>query len=127
MAKGQRGFYWKSDTLSGGLKQFPAKLDRAIVSVFEYEATRAETHAKTEAPWTDQSSNARNDLFTATEHVPLKSHTLIVSHGPNIPYGKWLEIRWAGKYAIIMPTVKVAGSDIMRLLNGLLESGVKLR
>ena len=122
--KNQTGFYWKTDTLSGSLKRFPAKTERAIVAAIEYNATAAEAYARTNAPWKDQTSNARNGLFTVTQHIPFKTHRIIVAH--TVPYGIWLEIRWAGKYRIIIPTVQKTGKDVMSTLTKLFSTIVKL-
>lgn len=120
------GLRWKSDTLTGSVKAFPERVDRAIVAAFEVEATATETRAKRNAPWTDRFGTARKGLFTTTQHWPLRAHRLTLSHGPNAPYGIWLEIRWQGKYAIIMPTINQAGKNIMRRLDKVLDRmGVK--
>ncbi len=122
MAGKQQGFYWKADTLTKlakNTKHFPASLDRAVTAAVEYQATRAEGFMKREAPWTDRTSNARNGLFTATQHTPGVSHKIICAH--SVPYGIWLEVRFSGKYAIIPKTLKEQGDELMRLVNKLLS------
>lgn len=121
MPKGQVSFTWKSDTLRPGTKAFPVRLDRAITAATEYTATHGEAAMKRNASWTDQTGNARNGLFGQAEHSPTL-HRVIFGHA--VPYGIWLEVRFAGRYAIILPTLKAEGQNIMRLL-GKLIGGLK--
>jgi len=116
MAGRQVGFHWKSDTLTSNLKTFPQKTERAIIAACEYGATRGEANMKRTAPWTDQTSNARNGLFTKTEHSP-GLHRIIFAHAVN--YGIWLEVRWSGRYQVIMPNVRKTGAEVMALMTKL--------
>ena len=79
MAGRQSGFYWKSDTLTGNVKAMPSKIDRALAAAVEYAATKSEGYMKTNAPWTDQTSNARNGLNTQPFHEG-KTH--------GVPFGR---------------------------------------
>lgn len=121
MAGRQTGFYWKSDTLRPQVKGFPQRVDRAITAAVEYTATRGEAAMKRGAPWQDQTGNARSGLHTSTEHSP-KLHRIIFAH--SVPYGIWLEVRWSGRYQIIVPTIKAEGAKLMALL-GKLIGGLK--
>jgi len=112
----QVGFHWKSDTLRPGVKGFPDRMNRAIIAATEYGATRGEAYMKREARWRDQTGNARNGLFTATEHTP-RRHRIIHAH--SVPYGIWLEVRWSGRYQIIVPALRQTGQDVMRVLSRL--------
>jgi len=112
-------FRWVEDTLTPNLKTFPARVDRAIVAAIEFGATQAEAHARSTAPWNDQTSNARNSLNATTDHTPLKSHRVILAHG--MPYGIWLEVRFQGKNRVIIPTINWTGDLVMRTLSGLLK------
>jgi len=106
-----------SDTLTTGLKEFPEKLDRAVSSTMDYFAPRIEATARSNAPWQDQTGNARNLLAARTEHVPGTRHAIILSHG--VPYGIWLEVRFEGRYAIVTPTIQEQGPIVMALLSRL--------
>jgi hypothetical protein len=117
----QKGFYWKADSLTklqGNVKVFDATLDRAVTAAVDYSAVRAEAYMKRTARWTDRTGNARSGLFATTQHVPKKLHRIILGHG--VEYGIWLEVRFAGRYAVIPQTLQTQGNDLMRLLNGLL-------
>ena len=118
MAGSQRSFQWKTETLFKNTKVFKPQFERALVALTEFYGTKIETEAKRNAPWTDRTGNARNGLTTAVEHEPFKRHTIVLSH--RVPYGIWLEVKNAGAYAIIMPTLRVQGEAMMKTLNNLL-------
>ena|SRR5687768_6378099 len=110
---GRSGFEWDSDTATIRLRQFNERVDRMISQVIDFQADRAEAYAKTNAPWTDQTTNARNGLFARGVHET-GSHSIVLAH--RVPYGIWLEVRWNGRYAIIEPTLQVIGRDTMAMV-----------
>lgn len=75
-------------------------------------------YARPNAPWTDQSGDARKNLRAGVEREGTRS-TVFLEHG--VPYGIWLENRWNGRYAIIRPTMEV----FKRLAPKILAGGVK--
>jgi len=99
------------------LQALPAKVDRGVFAAIEFQRAPTQAYMRSTAKWADQTSNARNGLITATEHVPMKSHTLILAH--SVPYGIWLEVRWSGALAIVTPSIKPAGVAVMGNLVGL--------
>jgi hypothetical protein len=114
MAGSQKSFSFNADTLVKNLDLLPQRMERVIIAAIEYHATRGEAALRKGARWTDRTSNARNGLFTATSHSRTK-HTITFYH--SVPYGIWLEVRWAGRYAIIMPTVRSEGALLMKTLD----------
>lgn len=106
-----------SRRLGRNLEQLPAKIDGQIHAVFEYQSTKVVRHMKTTAPWRDRTGNARSGLGTEVEWVPQTSHAIRLFH--RVTYGIFLETRWAGRYAVILPTIERFGPDTMRLLNKL--------
>ena len=72
---------------------------------------------KTTAPWTDRTGNARSGLSSKVDWVPKKLHAIHLFH--RVPYGIFLEVRWAGRFAVILPTIRQFGPDTMRLLSKL--------
>lgn len=64
-----------------------------------------EAYAKTNAPWTDRTGNARQGLHGGVELRAENELVLFLSHG--VEYGIWLELANAGKYAIVGPTADV--------------------
>lgn len=100
--------------LSKGLAEFNGVMHERLSALSHYVAADMEGYAKTNAPWKDQTSNARNGLKGVPIIVPLKSYGAVLSH--SVPYGVWLEIRWAGKYAIILPTIRHEGPKVVALM-----------
>jgi len=109
-------FTWDSGQLSRRLKQLPPEVDRAVRVVAGFQATRAEAHMKTTAPWTDRTGAARSGLFTLTRFTP-HQYLIILAH--SMHYGIWLEVANSGDYQVILPSVRKIGEDMMRQLDGL--------
>lgn len=115
---------WVEDTLTGKLKGFDDWFVDALDLTMQRQAGRAETYMRQNAPWTDQTSNARNGLRAFVERSgsngTRRRRALVLSHG--MPYGIWLETRFSGKYAIIVPSLNVQGKELMSTLSKILES-----
>lgn len=92
---------------------------RAAVATLDRYAGVIESAARTNAPWTDRTSNARNGLFTHVSQSGEMVYSLDLAH--RVPYGIWLEVRWSGRYAIIMPTLQEYGPRVMATFDGLLD------
>lgn len=112
MARG--GMRWEDSELFRRAPGMSSRIDGMVATVVDYYATRAEAHMRTNAPWNDQTGNARNGLSARTEHIPYKRHSIILSHG--VPYGIWLEVRWSGRYAIINPTMINIGPKVLDMI-----------
>lgn len=91
------------DSLTPSLKTLLPKIDAAVDITFDRYEAEAESYARTNAPWKDNTGNARAGLFASHEAEPMVAHSLTV-YG-TMPYTFWLEVRWSGKYAIIGPTL----------------------
>lgn len=97
---------WAGDAqVLSAMDAYGDKVQRAVRQIADYWAGVMEAYAKQNAPWTDQTANARQALHAFVEDVSSDgSVALYLSHG--MDYGLWLEIRWAGRYAIIWPTIE---------------------
>lgn len=100
------------------LRTFDDEIDRMVRFIMDYAAVEGAAKMKQNAPWTDRTGAARNGLFTITEHSK-GSYSITFSHSVN--YGIWLEVKYSGRDAIIMPTILEVGEDIRQKLRGLLE------
>lgn len=96
--------------LRRNLQDVEARYDEMFRFIVDYHAVQGVADMKTNAPWTDRTSAARNGLFTVTEHSP-GHYTIIFSH--TVHYGFWLEVKFSGRDAIIMPTVQSRGHALM--------------
>jgi len=114
---------WTSDTLKPGLKAFPAVFHVRLDVFMDHEATKVQDYMRSNAPWTDRTSNARNGLFARATSGGVV-HSIVAYH--TVPYGIWLEVRHSGKYAIITPTIQYEGQRIMKDLQGFLGRMARL-
>jgi hypothetical protein len=106
-------FRWDSDTLTPLLAQLDERFNTRVAAVCQYQATRAEAYIRQQAPWNDQTGNARQGLFAVAERNG-NIHRIILAHA--VPYGIWLEVRFAGRYAVIVPSLRNQGDALMALL-----------
>lgn len=99
-------------------RAFRPELNRALIGVTHFMAPRSENYMKQHAPWTDRTSNARNSLNARPGHAG-PAHWIDLAHG--VPYGFWLEVRFGGRHAIVVPTLRVMGRETMRTMRTLLR------
>lgn len=115
MARFRRGgksrVSYDDDNLRRNLKNYEDKVDEALQFIMDYHAAEGAARMKMNAPWSDQTGAARSGLFTVTEHNGKGHYTIVFSHSVN--YGIWLEVKFSGRDAIIMPTILSVGQDLM--------------
>lgn len=109
--------------IRANVRQFDDRANRAIAKVFDYQKHASENYMRSNAPWTDQTTNARNGLFSAASQEG-DSHSLLMSHG--VGYGIYLETMQAGRYGIIVPTWIHTSDELWKMLRklfALMEGG----
>lgn len=79
-------------------------------------AIQALDYAQANAPWADRTGDARAGLDV---DVRREGNVIVWEMFHNVDYGLYLETRWNGRYAIIMPTLEMFSAQIGR---GLSES-----
>lgn len=109
---------FKDHGLGKSLKNGGSKVKEAAWRTALSMAPEVEAYMKINAPWTDQTGNARQGL-AARAFREADSIGIILFH--QVVYGIFLEARWSGRYAIINPTIEVMGPVVMRRFNRLLE------
>jgi hypothetical protein len=111
--------YWShgARTLGRKLATGPQELHKAAVIISNRMAPEVENYMRVNAPWTDRTGNARNGL-AARAYEEAESVGIVLYH--QVSYGIWLEVRWAGRYAIINPTIEAMGPRVMAAYNDLL-------
>jgi hypothetical protein len=107
------------DSLSPTLKTLMPTLNRNIYQVMRFHAPSLEAKAKTDARWTDRTTNARSSLNATVVVEGKHQYALVLAGG--VKYQIWLEVRFAGRYAIIMPTIKAYAPVVMASFTKLLE------
>lgn len=106
--------------LARAIEQYGDRVLIAVQSIAGRIATIMEADAKSSAPWTDRTGNARSGLFgTAERDVAQKMVVLYLSHGPDIEYGVNLELNRGGRYAIIMRTIEAHLPELKADLDGI--------
>lgn len=105
-------------TITKNLRLAPRQLDRLIEGTMQRKAVEAENWMKINAPWQDQTSNARNGLAARYQREG-GGHSITLFH--QVPYGLWLEVRFEGRLAIVGPAVAEFGPRTMQALEGALN------
>lgn len=124
MARGRRGSFGVTvdadlSPLIRGVVTLDNRLDRAVAGAVKRQSHIAEGWMKENAPWTDRTGNARATLRTTTEHEAKVHHTIWLFGG--VPYQVWLEVRFAGRYAIIGPAIVDQGKKLMGTFTKIIE------
>jgi hypothetical protein len=99
--------------------QLGPRLNRAISGYMLANSQRVQNYARSNAPWTDRTGNARQGLFATYSGDGEGRHAIDLFH--SVPYGIWLEVRFAGRFSIIRPTIEAEGHRIMAGLRDLIE------
>lgn len=110
---------WDSSALEQGVKRYKETLVQALLKLALYWSPQIETEAKASKPWVDRTGNAASGLRGRAERVDDNVYIYLFH---TLDYGKWLEIRWAGRWAIIMPTLEKYHTPIMESVRKLLAS-----
>lgn len=102
-------FQWRGE-LPANLKRLdPYIIKRMAVAAAAF-APRIEAHMKGNAPWNDQTGNARAGLFARPEFGAGEAKIVF---GHSVFYGIFLETRWSGRYAIVLPTLEEMAPQFM--------------
>lgn len=98
-------FQWQGvDAMLNRLTLYQQRVVWAVKQVALYWAAVFEEYARSNAPWTDRTGNARQSLHAYVEELAGDTVRLYLSHG--VFYGIFLEVKHAGRYAIIWPTIQ---------------------
>ena len=101
----------ESDRLMNGLSRLEARANSAVRVYLETEALKVQNTARSEAPWTDRTGQARQRLTTNVS-VTGNGFRMELSHG--VDYGIWLELAHEQRFAILDPTIKKESLRIVR-------------
>lgn len=95
------------------LEKWGMNKERNIKRAADVMATEVEKYAKANRPWTDRTGNARAGLkgvsVVSSTDVAIQLH-----HG--VKYGLYLELGFAGRFAILKPTLDRYKPEIIRVL-----------
>lgn len=103
--RGRTGINWVSDSLTPTLATFTIRANVAISVAVEDLAKQMEQYMKENHPWENRTFAAEEGLAADVVHEGFRQ-VIVLHHGESVDYGIWLEIRWGGRYAIILPTIE---------------------
>jgi hypothetical protein len=127
---------WTGDAqVKAQMAAYGRKVREAELRLLKYFSAVIQTEARRDASWTDQTSNARQALRAYTSDDPpgkfgAGTHeypnpadlardavALYLAHG--MDYGLFLETKYAGRYAVIMQTLRKYYPEITRQLKAM--------
>ena len=108
--------------LSKRLRTFAGRVNRQVGVLMNYEAGYAESWLKTNAPWHDDTGAARSGLKTMAFSQGNK-HEILMSY--SVYYGIWLEVAHSGKWAVIVPGMRIIGNKVMNDIQALIVASAR--
>ena len=94
-------------------------IHRGIYAIAQKWAPQIENWMKANAPWTDRTANARQGLWTEVQQAINIMVRINLWHG--VEYGIYLELKNAGRFAIINPAIDHFSpriwADVQRMLS----------
>ena len=110
-------FRWRNKSqFDTAMRKFGEAANQRPLQIVQRYAAVTEGEAKRNAGWTDRTANARQGLSGQWEPMGDGQARLVLA--TLMEYGKWLELRHAGRYAIIMRTLEANHAPIMRDARG---------
>ena len=107
--RGGWGFAWQGlEDVVNNIYQYAEDVDGDLGAAAQKLADDMVSYAKANAIWQDHPGvheDARPNLQSAVVKEPDGTWSIYLGHGKNVHYGIWLEVRWGGKFAIILPTI----------------------
>lgn len=100
-----------SSSMLAGIARASATLPSRVGDEVLDVAIEALDYAKDNAPWADRTGNAREGLDV---DVYEEGDTIVWEMFHSVDYGLYLETRWNGRFAIIMPTLELFAPKIGR-------------
>lgn len=97
------------------------QIEAEIVALANQLTDDITEYMKQNAPWTDRTGDARANLYSVVQHAARRTVSILLSHGSLIPYGVYLEVLHAGRFAIIAPSVDVWGPQMLQGVQAILR------
>lgn len=101
------------------ISELSMKTETALMMYAETKSVQLKSYMQNNRPWTDRTGQAKRMLNAETEKV-VQGVKIKLSHG--VDYGIWLELANEKKYAIIEPTIRIKGPEVMKGLNNLFNN-----
>jgi hypothetical protein len=106
------------ENVLGNLKGCEDRMRAALHALGMQTAAQMEAYAKQNAPWEDQTGNARQGLFGEVAEADGK---LKVRIAHTVEYGVYLELSRKGRRPILEPTAQKFAPEFFEAAKGLLD------
>lgn len=113
-----KGLKFDVSDMVNRMAQIESKSEMAIRMMADTIATNMEADMKENAKWTDRTGNARRGLKGEAGRIA-KGYRVTLSY--SVDYGFWLENANERRYAIIRPTINIAGPFYQKSFSGFLD------
>lgn len=111
---GMSGMFLRN-SLSAGIARVAVAVPQQLEHNVLETAIDALEFAKEQASWEDRTGDAREGLDV---DVAWEGETIVWQMFHTVDYGLYLETRWNGRYAVIMPTLELFAPQVGRSLDG---------
>ena len=108
-----------SKEVRAGLQNFSEETLQKIEKHLEQSAEDLEKFMKKNAPWNDRTGNARRGLVAKVEKPKNKYYRIGLKH--SVKYGVYLENYMEKRFAILEPTVRLKGPEVIKGMKNLLD------
>lgn len=85
----------------------------------ETQAANLQDYMKRNHPWQNRTFQAEKRLSATVEEIPT-GYRIVLAHG--VDYGVWLELANEKRYAILEPTVRLRGPEVVQGMRNLLKA-----
>ena len=112
-------FKWNvsPDVLARNVESYGQRLLKAVQALGQVFAQKIASYAKANAPWTDRTGNARQGL---TGLCVASATGIVIYLFHSMSYGIWLEVKNAGRFAIILKSLEANYGPLMAAIRGLI-------
>lgn len=102
---------WRGSELSRNIQNVYNKVGPAVSMYMSTKASEFRSYMQSNRPWTDRTGMAKatlNSQFSSNGDL----YRITLSHG--VSYGIWLELAHGKNYAIIGPTIRTKGPELLQ-------------
>jgi len=92
-------------------------LPLGVLAVADFIAVKGQNEMRVRAPWTDRTGNARAGLMGVATR---EGKNIVIYFVHSLDYGRWLELKNAGRFAIVWPVTLEMGPQLLSMLQRLL-------
>ena len=110
---------YKGSKLNQGLDKLSVKIGVAVLMYANTQAIKLRSYMQRTRPWTDRTGAAKARLDTVVTRPSDDVIRITLMHG--VWYGKYLELAHNKNHAVIWPTLRAKGPEVVSGFNGLLE------